>query len=197
MNIFGYIRVSTDKQELRNQEYIILQYANKNSLGNIDILSETVSGKISWEKRELAQLVEKIDRGDILIVSELSRLGRSMLEIFEMISILLRKAAAIHVVKGNLILKDDIQSKVFAFAFSLGAEIERDLISQRTKEALQYRKKKGKTLGRPTGSWSSKLDKETAQIVELRKKKVSIASIAKIYNVGATTVRSFCLSRGI
>jgi DNA invertase Pin-like site-specific DNA recombinase len=122
MNIFGYIRVSTDKQELKNQEYIILQYAYKNALGNIDILSETVSGKISWKKRELAHLVDKIDKGDVLIVSELSRLGRSMLEIFEMISILLRKAAIIHVVKGNLILKDDIQSKIFAFAFSLGAE---------------------------------------------------------------------------
>jgi DNA invertase Pin-like site-specific DNA recombinase len=197
MAVFGYIRVSTDKQELENQEYIILQYANKNGLGNVDILAETVSGKISWKKRELAQLVDKIDKGDTLVVSELSRLGRSMLEIFEMISILLRKAAVIHVVKGSLILKDDLQSKVFAFAFSLGAEIERDLISQRTKEALQYRKGKGKILGRPEGSWSSRLDKEIGQISEFRKKKVSIASIARIYNVGATTVRNFCLSRGI
>jgi DNA invertase Pin-like site-specific DNA recombinase len=197
MGCFGYIRISTDKQEIENQEYIILQYANKNSLGNVTILSETVSGKVSWKDRQLAELVEKIGKSDILIVSELSRLGRSMLEIFEMISILLRKNVIIHVVKGDLVLKDDMQSKLFAFAFSLGAEIERELISQRTIEALQRKKASGQSLGRPAGSWSSMLDKNIDQIREFREKKISLAAIAKIYDVGASTVRSFCLSRGI
>ncbi|MEO2069584.1 MAG: recombinase family protein [Desulfurobacteriaceae bacterium] len=100
-----------------------------------------------------------LSKGNVLIITELSRLGRSMLEIMEILSILLRKCVELHVVKNKQVLKDDLQSKVFAMAFSITAEIERKLISQRTKEALRRRKAKGKPLGRPKGSYSSGLDK--------------------------------------
>lgn len=195
--IYGYIRVSTDEQDTNNQRFEILDYANKQELGQVKIIAESVSGKITWKKRELAPLVEKLGKGDTLIVSELSRLGRSMLEIFEVISIILRNGAEARVVKSNIIIKDDIHSKVFTFAFSLASEIERDLISQRTKEALRRKKAEGKKLGRPAGSRSSKLDEHLNEIKELRQKGVSVASIAKIYGVGYSTAKHFCKSRDL
>jgi len=195
MAVFAYVRVSSDKQETENQKYEILKYANERKLGNVDFIEETVSGRKSWKERQLGKLVERIQKGDILIVTELSRLGRSMLEIMEILSILLRKGVEIHVVKSNQVLKDDLQSKVFAMAFSIAAEIERELISQRTREALQRRKAEGKPLGRPKGSYSSKLDRYREQIEELLSKGVSISSIAKIIEVPYSTVYSYVQRR--
>jgi DNA invertase Pin-like site-specific DNA recombinase len=192
---YAYIRVSTDKQDVENQRYEILRYANEKKLGNVEILEETVSGRKSWKDRKLGELIEKLQKGDILIVPELSRLGRSMLEIMELLSILLRKGVELHVVKNRQILKDDLQSKVFAMAFSIAAEIERELISQRTKEALQRRKAEGKPLGRPKGSYSSKLDQYREQIDELLSKGVSISSIAKIIGVSYSTLWNYLKRR--
>ena len=149
------------------------------------------------ENRKLKDLIEQLQKGDNLIVAELSRLGRSMLEIMELLNLLLQKGVNIYVVKGNYELKDDIQSKVLAFAFSLAAEIERELISQRTKEALAKRKAEGKKLGRPKGSYSSKLDDKREYIKELLDKGVSIASIAKILGVHYHTVRNYVKRRGL
>jgi len=195
MGVYAYIRVSTDSQETENQLFEILKYANEKKLDNVEIVEETVSGKKSWKKRQLGNLVDELQEGDILIVTELSRLGRSMLEIMELLSILLRNGIELHVVKNNQVLKDDLQSKVFAMAFSIAAEIERELISQRTREALQRRKAEGKPLGRPKGSYSSKLDKYREQIEELRAKGVSIASIAKILEVPYTTLYDYLRRR--
>jgi DNA invertase Pin-like site-specific DNA recombinase len=192
---YAYIRVSTDKQDTENQRFEILKYANDKKLGNVEFIEETISGRKSWKERQLGKLVEKIQKGDILIVTELSRLGRSMLEIMELLSILLRKGVELHVVKNNQILKDDLQSKVFATAFSIAAEIERELISQRTREALQRRKAEGKPLGRPKGKYSSKLDQYQKQIEELLSKGVSISSIAKIIGVPYSTVYSYVQRR--
>ncbi|RUM41184.1 MAG: resolvase [Desulfurobacterium sp.] len=197
MGVYAYIRVSTDSQETENQRYEVLKYANEKKLGNVEIVEETISGKKSWKKRQLGNLVDELQEGDILIITELSRLGRSMLEIMELLSILLRKGVELHVVKNRQILKDDLQSKVFAMAFSIAAEIERELISQRTREALQRRKAEGKPLGRPKGSYSSKLDKYREQIEELRAKGVSIASIAKILEVPYTTLYDYLRRRAL
>jgi len=194
---YAYIRVSTDKQDVENQRYEILKYANERKLGNVEILEETVSGRKSWKERKLGKLVDRIQKGDILIVTELSRLGRSMLEIMELLSILLRKGVELHVVKSNQVLKDDLQSKVFAMAFSIAAEIERELISQRTKEALRRRKAEGKPLGRPKGSRSSSLDKYYDEIKELLEKGVSISSIAKIIGKSYPTVYSYVKRRNL
>ncbi len=192
---YAYIRVSTDKQDLENQKFEILKYANTNKLGNVEFIEETVSGRKSWKDRELGKLIGELQRGDVLIVAELSRLGRSMLEIMELLSILLRKGVELHVVKNNQVLKDDLHSKVFAMAFSIAAEIERELISQRTREALARRKAEGKKLGRPKGSFSSKLDQYRDQIDELLSKSVSVSSIAKIIGVPYSTLWSYLRRR--
>ena len=194
---YAYIRISTDKQDLENQRYSILEYANKKKLGSVEFIEETVSGKVSWKNRKLKDLIKQLQEGDNLIVAELSRLGRSMLEIMELLNILLSKGVNIYVVKGNYELKDDIQSKVLAFAFSLASEIERELISQRTKEALAKRKAEGKKLGRPKGSYSSKLDDKKEYIKELLDKGVSIASIAKILEVHYQTMRNYIKRRNL
>lgn len=197
MGNFAYIRVSTDKQETENQKFEVLKYVNANRLGNVEMVEETVSGRKSWKDRKLGELVENLKEGDRLIITELSRLGRSMLEIMELLSILLRKGVEIHIVKNKQILKDDLQSKVFAMAFSIASEIERELISQRTKEALARAKSEGKRLGRPKGIYSSKLDRHYHTIKELREKGVSISSIAKILGFSYSTVYAYLKKRGI
>ena len=137
MAVFAYIRVSTDKQDTENQRFEILKYANEKKLGNVEFIEETVSGRKSWKERKIGTLIPELQKGDILIVTELSRLGRSMLEIMELLSILLRAGVELHVVKNDQVLKDDLQSKVFAMAFSIAAEIERELISQEQRKHLQ------------------------------------------------------------
>jgi DNA invertase Pin-like site-specific DNA recombinase len=195
--IYSYLRVSTDKQDSNNQRHSVLEYVNRNNLGSVNFTAESISSRKSWKERAIADIVEKSVEGDIIIVSELSRLGRSMLEIFELVSILLRKKVEIHIIKGNTILKDDIQSKVFTFAFSLGSEIERDLISQRTKEALAAKKATGARLGRKSGTKSSKLDEHLNEIKKYVSKDLSISSIAKIFEVPQPTMYYFCKTRNL
>jgi DNA invertase Pin-like site-specific DNA recombinase len=195
--LYGYLRVSTEKQDIDNQKYELLNYAHDNKLGHIELITETVSGTVSWKDRNLSGLIDKIKKGDILLTSELSRLGRSLLEIFELLAVVLRKGAEIHVVKGNHILKDDLHSKVITFAFSLASELERELLSQRTKEALAKKRSEGIRLGRPKGHFSSRLDKNLADIIDMRGKGVSLTSLARIYDISATAMRYYCNSRKI
>ena len=197
MRVYGYIRISTGKQDTENQRFEILKYANENKLGSVEFLEETISGRKSWKDRKVGTLVQELQKGDILIITELSRLGRSMLEVMELLSILLRKGVELHVVKNKQVLKDDLHSKVFAMAFSIAAEIERELISQRTKEALARRKAEGKPIGRPKGSFSSSLDKHREQIEEFLRKGVSISSIAKILEVPYGRLWDYVKRRGL
>lgn len=161
------LRVSTAEQDLEKNKFDILQLANAKGLGQVQWIEETVSGRVSWRKRRIAVVLNEFQAGDDLIVSELSRLGRSMLECMEILSIAAQKGIHIHAIKGNWQLDDSIQSKIVAMAFSMAAEIERDLISQRTKEALAARKKAGMTLGRPRGVGKSKLDPYRPEIEAL------------------------------
>lgn len=154
----GYLRVSTGDQELEKNKSDILHLANHLNLGRVSFVEEIVSGKISWKKRKIAEIIEKFKKGDTLIVSELSRLGRSMLECMEILAVAVEKGIRVYAVKGNWTLDSSIQSKIVAMAFSMASEIERDLISQRTKEALRYKKEQGIKLGRPIGPGKSKLD---------------------------------------
>lgn len=164
---FGYIRVSTADQNLDNSKADILKLANAKDLGKVHFIEEKVSGKVSWRKRKIAGVLEELQDGDNIVVSELSRLGRSMLECMEILSIATQKGINVYAVKGNWQLNHSIQSKIIAMAFSMAAEIERDLISQRTKEALRARKAAGKRLGRPRGPGKSKLDKYRPEIEAL------------------------------
>ncbi len=163
----AYLRVSTTDQDVEKNKADILHLANDKSLGRVQWLEETVSGRVSWRKRKIASVIDNLQAGGTLIVSELSRLGRSMLECMEILSIASQKGVHIYAVKGNWQLDNSIQSKIIAMAFSMAAEIERDLISQRTKEALAARKKAGMKLGRPRGTGKSKLDTYRAEIEAL------------------------------
>lgn len=150
--IFGYIRVSSDKQTVENQRFEINKFCKQNNILIDDWISETISGTKNYDKRKLGKLLEKVQKGDLIICAELSRLGRNLFMIMEILNICMTKECRVWTIKDNYRLGDDIQSKVLAFAFGLSAEIERNLISQRTKESLARLKSEGKPLGRTKGS---------------------------------------------
>lgn len=166
-NTVGYLRVSTGEQELEKNKSDILHLANAYDLGRVQFVEERVSSRVPWRKRKVADVLEQLGAKDNLIVSELSRLGRSMLECMEILSIAAQKGINVYAVKGNWRLDGSIQSKIIAMAFSMAAEIERDLISQRTTEALRYKKAQGIKLGRPRGPGKSKLDAFRPEIESL------------------------------
>jgi len=163
----AYLRVSTSDQDLEKNKADILAFANARNLGHIEFISEKASGKTPWRKRKIANVLDGLEKDDTLIVSELSRLGRSMLECMEILSIAMARGIRVYALKGNWQLDDTIQSKIIAMAFTMAAEIERDLISSRTKEALRARKASGKPLGRPKGPGKSKLDEFRREIEAL------------------------------
>jgi DNA invertase Pin-like site-specific DNA recombinase len=148
----GYLRVSTADQNIEKNKADILQLANHHDLGRVRFVEEKISGKVSWRERKVAEVLESLQANDAIVVSELSRLGRSMLECMEILSVAAQKRVNVYSVKGDWRLDQSIQSKIIAMAFSMAAEIERDLISQRTKEALRFKKARGMKLGRPTGT---------------------------------------------
>ncbi len=179
--VIGYLRVSTGDQELEKNKSDILHLANHLNLGRVNFVEEIVSGKVSWKKRKIAEIIEDFTKGDTLIVSELSRLGRSMLECMEILSVAVEKGVRVYAVKGNWSLDSSIQSKIVAMAFSMASEIERDLISQRTKEALRYKKEQGIKLGRPPGPGKSKLDQYRPEIEALLANGTTQRFIARRY----------------
>lgn len=195
--IYAYIRVSTDKQNIENQRFEILKYADAKKIPIDEWLEETVSSRKKLADRMLGQILDKLKPEDILIVSELSRLGRNLMEVMSILHTCMDKDVQVHTIKENYELGNNINSKVLAFAFSLSAEIERQLISQRTKEALARKKSEGMKLGRPKGSLSThtKLSGKEQQIKELLDKKISYTAIGRILGVHRKTVKSFVESR--
>jgi len=198
MKIIAYIRVSTDKQDLGNQRLAILNYARNNNFKIDEFIEVCMSTKKSDKERKVDQLLRELTPGDTLIVSELSRLGRSLGQIIRDVDTLIKNKNKFIAIKENIIIKDkqDIKTKVMITMFGLFAEIERDLISQRTKEGLAAARAKGKLLGRPKGALGkSKLDGKEEEIKILLKKTVSINSIAKIMEISRTALYSFIKSR--
>jgi DNA invertase Pin-like site-specific DNA recombinase len=183
MKTFAYLRVSTIDQDLEKNKNDILRLANEKRLGNVEFVEEKISGKVSWKKRKIYDVIQDVTKGDNIIVSELSRLGRSMLECMEILSIATQKEVSVYAIKGNWHLDNSIQSKIIAMAFSMAAEIERELISQRTKEALRVRKENGMKLGRPPGKGKSKLDKYQPEIEALLKNGATKRFVARRYKV--------------
>lgn len=149
--VYGYIRVSSDRQTVENQRFEINNFCSREGLAVDGWIEETISGTMAWSKRRLGDLLGRIAEGDIIICAELSRLGRSLFMIMEILNLCMTRGAKVWTVKDGYRLGDDIQSKVLAFAFGLSAEIERNLISQRTREALARRRAEGVRLGRPPG----------------------------------------------
>lgn len=140
MKTTAYLRISTVDQDIEKNKSDILKLANEKRLGYVEFIEEQISGKVSWRNRKIFAIINEAKKDDVIIVSELSRLGRSMLEIMEILSIATQKQLKIYSVKGDWHLDGSIQSKVMAMVFSMASEIERDLISSRTKEALRFKK---------------------------------------------------------
>ena len=187
----AYLRVSTIDQDTEKNKNEILRLANDKDFGKVVFIEEKASGKKSWKKRKIKKIIDDLSDGDRLIVPELSRLGRSMLEIMEMLSIARQKGIYIYAVKGGWELNGSIQSKVMAMAFSIAAEIERDLISKRTKEALKARKAQGIKLGRPKGPGKSKLDGHREEIIALLKNGSTRKYVAKRYGTTSPNLHNW------
>lgn len=193
----AYLRVSTLDQDLEKNKADILHLANEKNLGKVEFVQEKVSGKVSWRNRKIGPILDELKKGDVILLSEFSRLGRSMLEVMEIISIAMQKGIRIYTVKGAWQLDDSIQSKVMAMVFAMASEIERDLISKRTKESLAAKKLSGTKLGRPTGPGKSKLDPYRPEIEALLLSGSSQKYIADRYNVTEATLSNWIKKNAI
>jgi DNA invertase Pin-like site-specific DNA recombinase len=195
--IYGYIRVSTFKQDTENQKFEILKFADEKKLHIDQWVEETASGMKKAHDRQLGGLIDRLGKNDVLIMTEISRVGRSLMEIMSILHTLMEKDVKVFTTKERYELGKNISSKILAFAFSLSAEIERDLISRRTKEALARKKSEGMKLGRPKGSLSkqTKLTGKEESILALLAKKIPKASIARILDVNRITLVKYIKSR--
>ena len=190
--IYGYIRVSSDKQTVENQRFEINNFCNKESMTIDGWIEETISGTKNYNKRQLGKLLKRVKKDDLIICAELSRLGRNLFMIMEILNICMAKECKVWTIKDNYRLGEDIQSKVLAFAFGLSAEIERNLISQRTKEALARLKSEGKSIGRGSGRRNNRLNAKCVSkhnyVIEQLAEGVSIPQIAKKIKVARGTL---------
>lgn len=195
---YGYIRVSTDKQTIENQRFEITAFAKKRGFQIDQWIEETISATKSLDQRTFGTLLDSMGDGDLMVVSELSRIGRNLMQVMGILHRCMEKNVRVYAVKEGYELGDNISSKVLAFAFGLSAEIERNLISQRTKEALARRKAEGVILGRPAGRESvKKLTGKDEQIRGLLEKKISISGIGRILDVHRVTVASYVADNGL
>jgi DNA invertase Pin-like site-specific DNA recombinase len=189
--VYGYIRVSTDKQTVENQRFEINNFCQKQNTQIDGWIEETISGTKNYTKRELGRLLEKVNKNDLIICAELSRLGRNLFMIMEILNVCMSKECKVWTIKDNYRLGDDIQSKVLAFAFGLSAEIERNLISQRTKEALARKKAEGVKLGRHKGErchLNQKCKINHDRIISMLTNNVSKLQIARYVGVSVSTL---------
>lgn len=193
MTIYGYIRVSSKAQELTHQKFEIENFVRKEGIKVDEWVEEKISSRKPLNKRKLGELLKKLTNDDILITTEVSRLGRSIFEIMTILQQCLEKECQIWTLKENYRLGSDIQSKVLAVAFSLASELERTLISDRTKASLANLKAQGKKLGRPFSAQSKKLklSKNTKKVRELLDLGVTQYKIAKILGVHQITIKRF------
>ncbi len=199
MKTIAYLRISTGGQELNNQRLAILDYAQHHQLQIDKFLEVQASSRKTLKERGIAGLFAKMEPGDLILVSELSRLGRSVGQIIQLVDEIIKLQIKFIAIKENIKLdgKQDIQSKMMVTMFGLFAEIERDLISERTREGLIAARAKGKILGRPKGHGKSRLDGKETEITMLMEKKIPKASIAKIMGVSRSTLLNFIYTRGL
>lgn len=197
--VIAYLRVSTEKQFLANQKEEILRFAQKNGLTIDKWYTETVSGSVSPKERKLAPLLRQMKPGDTLIVTEISRLSRTLLEIMTILNSCIKKKVVLYSTKEGYVFQNDINSKVLGFAFGLMAEIERNLISMRTKEALARRKQEGVLLGRKKGDHPKlKLLKENKTDILLQAKNgMKHARMAREFGVSRSTMIRFLKAEGV
>ena len=196
--VTGYIRVSTEQQDVRNQRHEILEFANTHKLRVDKFIQIEISSRKDLKARGIEDLISRLKKGDVLIVSELSRLGRSIIEVISIINELIKREIRFVAIKQNLDIKGnhDMQSKVMVTIFSLLAELERDLISVRTKKALAAKRAQGVVLGRHPGNiGKSKLDNKLPEIVDLLKDKANYSFMARRFKVSRPTIMNFIRTR--
>ena len=195
---YAYVRVSTDKQTCQNQILSIKSYCKNHHITNLTFISENISGTKDPSKRKLGILLNTVQQGDLIVITELSRLGRSLMMILDTLQFLLNKGVKVIAIKEGYELGDNVQSKVLAFAFGLSAEIERTLISERTKAGLMRAKAEGKQIGRRKGQIPKlKLDGRENEIIRLRKQNVSKTRCAILLNVSRITLLKYMRCKGI
>ena len=182
MKTVAYLRVSTVEQDLEKDKVNVLKLAHEKKLGHVEFHSEKVTSKVHWEKRLVGKIMKGLKKGDNIITPELTRLGRNMYELMEILSICMRTGINIYAVRNNWELKDNIQSKISAMAFAIAGELEKEWISTRTKDALAAIKASGVKLGRPKGPGKSKLDQFKPEIAALLANGSTQKFIAKRYN---------------
>jgi len=193
----GYLRVSTADQDTDKFRADVLQFANDRDFGRVEFVSERISGMKPWRERMLGKVVDGLQAGDRLVVPELSRLGRSTLEILEIIQVARERGACIYAVKGGWELADNIQSKIMVTIMAMMAEIERDLISERTKEALAARRAAGVKLGRRPGPGKSKLDGHAGEIQALLANGSTKRFIAERFGTSVQNLSHWLKQRGL
>lgn len=187
---YAYIRVSTQLQSYDGQHYEIEKWCKRRNIGIDRWVQEKVSGSKDWSERTLGILIKRMRQGDLLVCAELSRLGRNMMMVMSILNACSRKGIHVYSIKDHFELSDDLQSKIVAFAFSLAAEIERNLISQRTREALAAKKAVGVRLGRPEGSSSKRkrFEERLPEILRMREQGICMESIARMMDIHKKTL---------
>jgi DNA invertase Pin-like site-specific DNA recombinase len=189
MTNYAYLRVSTERQDVENQKLGMLEYCNRRRIAPLTFVEDAASGTFSWRARAIGRLLEQVQAGDVIVAAEVSRLARSTLQVLELLEIAAAKAVSVHIVKGHLVLDGSLQATITATILGLAAQIEREFIAARTKEALARRKAQGLPLGRPKGLAARvKLDSYKDQIVTYLQKGVSKRSIARILECSPSTL---------
>ena len=186
---FAYLRISTDQQDLKNQKFGILDYCNRNHINDVKFMEDKTSGKVSWKKRTIGKIIESANAGDIILASEVSRLGRSTLQVLEILALAAEKGIDVHITKNSMIMDGSMQSTINATVLGLAAQIEREFISARTKEALAKRKADGINLGRPKGQAQTlKIDAFENEIRDYLKKGINKIAISKLIECSPSTL---------
>lgn len=198
MTNFAYLRVSTDRQEAKNQKLGVLEYCNSHGINPLKLVEDTVSGKTSWRERAIGVILEQAIEGDIIVVSEVSRLGRSTLQVLEILEVAAQKGISVHIAKNRMVMDGSMQATITATILGLAAQIEREFISARTKEALSKSRIDGVKLGRPKGQADLlKLDAFHDEIAGYLKKGINKRSIAKLIECSPSTLYKWLKRRHI
>ena len=189
MRNFAYLRVSKDTQDIENQKFGILDYCNRKNIAPVTIIEDTASRAKSWRRRGIGRILKEVQKGDRILVAEVSRLGGSPLQVLEILEEAAKKEIAVHIVKSQIVMNGTLQSTILATVLGLTAQIEREFISVRTKEALAKKKAEGVKLGRPKGRAKHlKLDPHRELILSYLQKGVSKLSMARIIECSPSTL---------
>lgn len=187
--VFAYLRVSTDAQDVANQRHGVVRHCIEKKLLEPVFIEDTASGKMDWRARQLGKLIDRAGAGDVIVVSEVSRLARNTLQVLEISRACIERGVHLHIVKSALVFDNSMQSKIMATVLGLVAEIERDFISSRTKEALAKRKADGMKLGRPVGPAKNlRLDPMADKIDAYLAKGIDKRAVAKLLDVAPNTL---------